>query len=240
MGDILQVEMALTALEVSVTKFRAPDATYNPLQVWLPMELVMHKAAICQVDDCAGACYFNSNKVLVSITIISSPHARADQTDWLVGQQGNNLIQGPAAVKINISDLCGLVVVPMRKPFAVALNLDYNKTLIVDETNTTFWDGAGALDTDFPGDGDLCMLAFPCTIFLGAGALCMVALPCVSPFWYGSVVPDLLENLLIALDAPDATESIMMGKPAAGISAAVRALIHNDYDTYLGKSKWHQ
>ena len=65
----------------------------------------------------------------------------------------------------------------------------------------------------------------------------MVALLCAFPFGYRSVVLDLLLNLLVALNAQDATKSIMMGEPATGISLVVQALVHNDYDTYLGKSK---
>ena len=110
----------------------------------------------------------------------------------------------------------------MRKPFAIALKLDYNKTLIVDETHTTFWNGAGNLDTIFPSEG----------------ALCMVALPCDFPFGYRLVLLNLLSTLLAALDATDATKSILMGEPAAGISATVQVLVYNDYDTYLSKCKY--
>ena len=72
-------------------QIKAPDVTYNTLQAWLSMKLAMRKAAICQADDCAGACYFNSDKLSVAITITTSPHTRVDQKDWLIGQQGNNL-----------------------------------------------------------------------------------------------------------------------------------------------------
>ena len=130
------------------------------------MKLAMRKVVICQSDNCAGACYLNSNKLSMAITLITSPHVRVDQKDWLIGQQGNDLGRGAASVKRNISDLCGSVVVPMREPFAIALKFDYDKTLLVDDTNTTFWNGARNLDT----------------IFLGAGALCMVALLYVFPF----------------------------------------------------------
>ena len=65
------------------------------------------------------------------------------------------------------------MVGPMRKPFIKLLKLTCNTTLIVDKTNTTFWDNCGELDTVFPGDGDLRMAIFPCAFALG---YCSVAL----------------------------------------------------------------
>ena len=99
MEDIVQKEAALMSLEVSVTNSRELKTTYNTLQAWFPMKLTMHKVAICQGDDYAGACYFNSDKVLVVITIITSSYARVDQTLWLDGEQGKLPCPRPSSSK---------------------------------------------------------------------------------------------------------------------------------------------
>ena len=136
----MQNEMALQALEVSVTNTRRPHTTHNMCKAWLSMTLELHEAAIGQVDECPGSMYFNSDKELVSFTIVLRPCVQNNQADWLISQQGNHLDKGRVAVKIRINDLCGSAVVLMRELFTKLLKLTYNTTLIVDKANITFED----------------------------------------------------------------------------------------------------
>ena len=58
----------------------------------------------------------------------------------------------------------------MREPYAKELQLVYNASKVVTATNFKFWPEFDA-DKDFPGKGDLCMVALPLAIPFGQGAV---------------------------------------------------------------------
>ena len=58
----------------------------------------------------------------------------------------------------------------MREPYAKELELVYDASKVVMATNCQFWPEFDA-DTDFPGEGDLRMVALPLAIPFGQGTV---------------------------------------------------------------------
>ena len=87
--------------------------------------------------------------------------------------------------------MCDEIVVPMREPNAVALKLVYDASKVVMVTNCKFWPNFNA-DKDFPGAGDLCM----------------VALPLVIPFEQGTIVPQSFDESFDSIEAADGRPQI--------------------------------
>ena len=139
--------------------------------------------ALAQVNEVAGVAYLDSDGDLNIVSIITIPLVCLDRTEWVIGQQGNNLTQDQEGVKLNAIKICGSVLVPMREALADNLGLKWGSTLISNIENCTLWTGSN-INTAFPGDGELRMVVFPCA----------------SIFGYGSVFPEVsLDNLLAAL-----------------------------------------
>ena len=78
MDNLMHHGAALKAFEVSVTNTRRSNTTYNVSTTWLLMTPDQREAAIGQADECAGAVYFNSDKVLVPFTIVTRPCVQKD------------------------------------------------------------------------------------------------------------------------------------------------------------------
>ena len=51
--------------------------------------------ALIQENDVAGIAYLDYDGMLNTVSIITIPLVRLDRTDWVIGQQGNNLTKGP-------------------------------------------------------------------------------------------------------------------------------------------------
>ena len=124
-------------------------------------------------------------------------------------------------MQLGLAAVYGSVVVPMRKPHAIALNLPFNNTLIVDNKNTDFWADCGDLATVFPGEGSLRMVILHCIFTLG----------------YGSTVPSTFATLVTAIDSTNPNVSITAGETMLGVAVALSALAHKDFCTFFGKEK---
>ena len=160
---LLYHPVALAELEVTVTNSRPPDVTYNIFREWLKMSPMEQHVALVQANDVAGVIYWDDDGNLNTVSIITTPTVYKDWKEWVISQQGNRLTNGPDAL-----ELCGLVLVPMWEALADALGLKWDPTLILATENCPLWTG-GAIDTNFPGTGDLCMVDFPCDFPFGYG-----------------------------------------------------------------------
>ena len=207
-------------LEVSLTNIRMLCPFHNVTTEWLKLTATECEAAVSLADECAGVVYFNTAKEVKSFTIVSRACEQNNQAKWLIGQQGNHLYKGQVAVKIRIAVVYGSVLVPMRKPHAIALKLPYDTKLIVDKENTNFWVDCGELNAAFPGNGALCMAAFPYTFALG----------------YGSVVPSTFNGLVATFESRDPADSITAGEPMPRVTATIQALARNNFCTFFAKT----
>ena len=129
MNALLHNATALKDLEVSVTNTWMPCPSHNVTTEWFKLTATELEAAISLADECAGVVYVNTTKEVKSFTIVSRVCEQPTREKWLIGQQGNHLFQGKAAVRLGIIKVCGSVIFPMREPHAIALKLPYNTTL---------------------------------------------------------------------------------------------------------------
>ena len=104
----------------------------------------------------------------------------------------------------------------MREPHAKELVLVYNKK-VIDVNKCTLWADFDA-DTDFPGEGDLVMTAWPIGI----------------PFGQGAVVPHDFDNLIASMGAADNRPQFFNGKPAPGVADALKVLKKNEFHSFYG------
>ena len=110
----------------------------------------------------------------------------------------------------------------MHEPYAKELKLVYDAWKVITATNCQFWPNFDA-DKDFPGAGDLCMVALPLSI----------------PFGQGAVVPQSFDKLLDFFEAADGRPPIFNAKPAPGLADALRALKQNEFHSFFGtKNKY--
>ena len=103
---------------------------------WFKLPATERASAVTQKDKCAGVTYVNTSQVFKAFTIVSRASEPTNRATWLIGQEGNHLHQGQAAMRLQLAAVCGSVVVPMRKTHAIALSLPFDDTLIVDNDNT--------------------------------------------------------------------------------------------------------
>ena len=218
MESLAQNEPALKALDLSVTTSQPPSPHLNVTAAWFKLTPTERALAVAQKDECAGVTYVTTSKGLQAFTIVSRASEPTDRATWLIGQEGNHLHQGQSAMRLPLSGVCGSVVVPMRETHATALGLTFDETLIVDNENTTLWDNCEDLTVTFPGEGELRMVVFPCTIALG----------------YGATVPGSFALLVESIDSTNPNISITAGQPMLGVAMALRALTQNDFCTFLG------
>ena len=113
------------------------------------MLLIERLTALVQASDVAGIAYLESDGDLNTVSIITTPSVHLNRVEWVIGQQGNELIQGPEVVKLNVLGIYSSIFVPMREGLADNLGLKWGTTLILDTQNCTLWSG-GNLDTAFP------------------------------------------------------------------------------------------
>ena len=139
--------------------------------------------------------------------MIGKPANRLQREGWCIGQYGTCLSQVSESIRFNRAEVCGEIVIPMRELYAKELKLVYDALKVVTATNCQFWPEFDA-DKDFPGKGDLCMIALPLAI----------------PFGQGAVVPQSFEELLDSIEAVDNRPPILNGKPAPGFADVLRAL----------------
>ena len=104
----------------------------------------------------------------------------------------------------------------MREPHAKELALVYNKKVIAAD-KCTLWADFDA-DTDFPGEGDLVMTAWPIAI----------------PFGQGAVMPHDFDKLIVSIEAADNCPQFLNDKPAPGVADALKALKKNGFHSYFG------
>ena len=108
----------------------------------------------------------------------------------------------------------------LLSPCVSLTQLVYDASKVVTATNCQFWLDFDA-DTDFPGKGDLCMVALPLLILFGQGAF----------------VPQSFKELLNSIEAADDKPPILNGKPAPGFVDALRALQKNKFHSFFWQDK---
>ena len=108
----------------------------------------------------------------------------------------------------------------MQEPYAKELGLVYDASKIITAANCRFWTNFDP-EKDFPGEGDLRMIALSHAI----------------PFGQGAVVPQSFYELLNSIEAADNKPPILNGKLALGLADALRALQKNEYFSFFGKWK---
>ena len=71
MESLLQNELALKALEVSVTTTQLPSPYHNVTTDWFKLPTTERASAVTQKYECVGVAYVNTSRVLKAITIVS-------------------------------------------------------------------------------------------------------------------------------------------------------------------------
>ena len=206
---------ALDMLAVASTATGPADPNYHLFKEWCGMSPAEREAALLSIDV-EGIIYTNTDSDFQVISITHQPADRDQRKDWYVGQIGTRLSRGAEPVRFDLHEVCGNVVVPMREPHAQALGLEYDDKKIINATTGTLWPEFD-LDTDFPGEGELCMTVFPRGF----------------PFGQGAEVPQSFEEHLnlIELEKP----MILNGTKVPGLAAAYRALQKNEFHSFYGK-----
>ena len=123
---------------------------------WCLMTELQKPETLLNQQDLTGTMYLNTNFEFQSISIISSPVHCLHWDDWHVRQIGNRLSRGPEGMLFNLDDICGYIIVPMRKLYAKQLGLLYDSTKIISADNCRFWSNFD-LEKDFPGEDELRM-----------------------------------------------------------------------------------
>ena len=177
------------------------------------MSPIERHVALVQANDVAGVIYLDSDSMLNTISIITTPVVHNNRTEWVIDQQGNNLTNCPEGIKLNALELYGLVLVSMQEALANNLGLKWDT---LTTKNCTLWTG-GDIDTDFPGIGKLCIVDFFCAF----------------PSGYGSMFPEgSLDHPLIAIASETGTTSICCGIPLDGVSVALPALSKIKFNSF--------
>ena len=175
----------LDLLEVATTATGPVDPNYHIYWAWCHGMVELRSAMLTKQRDLTGILYWNQDLELQTLSMIADLADRLQQANWCVGQFGTCLSRGSEPLRFNRAEMCGEIVVPMREPHAKELALVYNKKAIAADKCTLLADFDAA--TDFPGDGDLVMTAWPIGI----------------PFGQGAVVPHDFDDLIASMGAAD-------------------------------------
>ena len=79
MESLVQNELALKALEVSVTTSQLPSPYHNVTTDWCKLTPTERALAVAQKDECAGVTYVTTSKVLQDFTIVSRASESTDR-----------------------------------------------------------------------------------------------------------------------------------------------------------------
>ena len=216
MEKLATVPEALDLLEVATTATGPVDPNYHIYWAWCDGMVELRSSMLTKQCNLTGILYWNQDLELQTISMIADPADRFQQANWCVGQFGTRLSQGSQPLQFNRTEVCGEIIVPMREPHAKELALVYNKKVVTAD-NCTLWADFDA-DTDFPGEGNLLMTAWPIAI----------------PFGQGAVVPHNFDALIASIEAADDRPQILNGKPAPGVVDALKALKKNGFHSYYG------
>ena len=186
MEELAPVSAALDSLEVATTATAPADPDYHIYREWCDGMVEKSSAILLNQNDLTGILYWNNDLDFQVISMIAEPVNGLQRDDWCVGQFGTRLSRGSEPIRFNRAEVCGEIVVPMREPYAKELQLVYDASKVVTATNCTFWAEFDA-DKDFPGEGDLCMVALPLAI----------------PFGQGAVVPQSFDKLIDSIEVAD-------------------------------------
>ena len=91
MESLAQNELALKALDLSVTTSQPPSPDLNVTTTWFKLTPTERALAVAQKDECAGVTYVTTSKGLQAFTVVSRSPEPTDRDTWLIGQEGNDL-----------------------------------------------------------------------------------------------------------------------------------------------------